>query len=246
MTKPASGGASQSRYSTYEHDAAGSVIGLEDGSGSFDDPARPGGEAEDLYHYDPYGELMDPDPGNATADVEAELGDAARENPFRFQGFYYDSGIESYDMQARQYRPRRRPLPQPGSLPGRGRGPRPAVGRPDAEPLPVRRRQPGLEHRVGRAPWLLRWFLLRQHPCLSARRIQKGRTAQKHRRGRRQWRWRNPGIRRSYGTRRPWIYWPRSAGCRARRWSSTAYEVDRGGPVAATLLPHERSASVYA
>ncbi len=105
VSKPTSGGATESHYSTYEHDAGGSVIGLEDESGTFDDPTNGKSDSDNAYHYDPYGQVMDPDPGNSTADVEAELGDAAAENPFRYEGFYYDSGIQSYDMQAREYRP---------------------------------------------------------------------------------------------------------------------------------------------
>ncbi len=38
-------------------------------------------------------------------DPEASLGEAAKSNPFRFEGFYQDSAIKSYDMQARPYRP---------------------------------------------------------------------------------------------------------------------------------------------
>jgi len=34
-----------------------------------------------------------------------ELTDTATKNPFRYEGFYYDSGIQGYDMQAREYRP---------------------------------------------------------------------------------------------------------------------------------------------
>ena len=36
---------------------------------------------------------------------DGELSDEACDQPFRFQGFYYDSGIKTYDMQARAYRP---------------------------------------------------------------------------------------------------------------------------------------------
>lgn len=39
------------------------------------------------------------------ADAEEDLGEAAQENLFRFEGFYYDTGIKSYDMFARSYRP---------------------------------------------------------------------------------------------------------------------------------------------
>lgn len=92
-------------YSTYDNDALGSVIGLEDEEGTFDDPGSSGDDTDNSYDLDPYGTVLDPDPGNAEADVEEELGEAASENPFRFEGFYYDSGVESYDMLARQYRP---------------------------------------------------------------------------------------------------------------------------------------------
>jgi RHS repeat-associated protein len=30
---------------------------------------------------------------------------AANANPFRFEAFYYDSGVKTYDMRARPYRP---------------------------------------------------------------------------------------------------------------------------------------------
>ena len=87
------------------HDAAGSVIGLEDDEGTFDDPDSPGDDSDNRYDFDPYGSLQDPEPGNSVSDVEAELPTAAASNPFRYEGFYYDSGIASYDMQAREYRP---------------------------------------------------------------------------------------------------------------------------------------------
>lgn len=38
---------------------------------------------------------------------------AVKDNPFRFQGHYYDSGVKTYDMQARQY------LPQVGRFLGK-------------------------------------------------------------------------------------------------------------------------------
>ena len=37
--------------------------------------------------------------------IDPGLSTDASANPFRFEGFYYDSGIKSYDMQAREYRP---------------------------------------------------------------------------------------------------------------------------------------------
>jgi len=33
------------------------------------------------------------------------LGEEAQDNPFRFDGFYHDSGVKTYDMHARHYRP---------------------------------------------------------------------------------------------------------------------------------------------
>ena len=48
--------------------------------------------------------LVDNDPGDQQS-AEEELSADAESNPFRFEGFYYDSAIQSYDMQARQYRP---------------------------------------------------------------------------------------------------------------------------------------------
>jgi RHS repeat-associated protein len=77
---------SGSRYRAYRKDANGSVLALEDDGGDV-----PAGER---YAYDPYGELE-----SEPSAVEA------RENPFRFEGFYYDSGVRSYDMHARAYRP---------------------------------------------------------------------------------------------------------------------------------------------
>ena len=83
-------------YHAYGKDANGSVTEIEESDGSV-------GE-DDTYPYDPYGELEDPDPTDESS-PEDELGEEAQANPFRFQGFYYDSGVESYDMQAREYRP---------------------------------------------------------------------------------------------------------------------------------------------
>ena len=103
--EPKGEGAGQPTYSTYDHDGAGSVIGLEDDEGTFDDPDSPGEDSDNRYDFDPYGSLQDPEPGNSVSDVEAELPTAAASNPFRYEGFYYDSGINSYDMQAREYRP---------------------------------------------------------------------------------------------------------------------------------------------
>ncbi|MEY2430379.1 MAG: hypothetical protein QOC92_104, partial [Acidimicrobiaceae bacterium] len=82
-----------SDFRTYGVDANGSVERVEGQDGSVD----PGvGVAKDVYAYDPYGELDTP---------ENLLGSHAKDNPFRYQGFYYDSGVKAYDMQARIYRP---------------------------------------------------------------------------------------------------------------------------------------------
>jgi RHS repeat-associated protein len=88
-------GSGVSRYRSYAKDANGSVEGLEHPDGTF----GPGGDANDEYLYDPYGELEEDE------DQDGEIGAEARQNPFRFQGFYYDSAIRTYDMQARPYRP---------------------------------------------------------------------------------------------------------------------------------------------
>lgn len=76
-------------YRAYITDAAGSVEALEN-----DDGALVGGDI--LYRYDPYGAALQNE-GNLPAD--------ARENPFRFEGHYYDSSPQSYDMRARSYLP---------------------------------------------------------------------------------------------------------------------------------------------
>jgi RHS repeat-associated protein len=79
-------------------DANGSVMGLETSEGEVPDDER--------YDYDPYGELdRKPAVGDTTDDPDAGLSQEAQDNPFRFQGFYYDSGVKTYDMHARHYRP---------------------------------------------------------------------------------------------------------------------------------------------
>ncbi len=75
-------------YRSFAYDANGSVEGLEGTDGEV--------LATDRYRYDPYGELQD---------AETGLSPAARANPFRFEGFYYDAAVRTYDMQARPYRP---------------------------------------------------------------------------------------------------------------------------------------------
>lgn len=78
-------------------DANGTVEGLEDTQGRF------GVLDRDTYLYDPYGESENV--GLPTERDDPGLTDAAKDNPFRFQGFYFDSGVKTYDMQARSYRP---------------------------------------------------------------------------------------------------------------------------------------------
>ncbi len=82
-------------HRTYGKDANGSVEDLAEENGTV--------EASNQYRYDPYGEL-DRDVTDTATDPELQLGTAARDNPFRYEGFYYDSGVKTYDMQARQYR----------------------------------------------------------------------------------------------------------------------------------------------
>lgn len=83
-------------YRAYAKDANGSVIGLEKDDGTIAEDER--------YDYDPYGEL-DCKPAVNPDDLEEGLSPEAKANPFRFQGFYYDSGVKTYDMHAPQYRP---------------------------------------------------------------------------------------------------------------------------------------------
>lgn len=93
--------ASGSSYHPYATDGNGSVTGLENADGSFDGST---------YRYDPYGQLdntPDANQSDPQADPDAKqglTGDAA-DNPFRFEGFYYDSHVQTYDMQARNYQP---------------------------------------------------------------------------------------------------------------------------------------------
>ena len=86
-------------YRSYATDANGSVEGLENEIGGFGDP----GGRPDTYLYDPYGESENV--GQAGERDDPGLSEGAKDNPFRFQGFYYDAGIKTYDMQARNYRP---------------------------------------------------------------------------------------------------------------------------------------------
>ena len=86
-------------YRSYQLDASGSVIGLEGDAGVVADNEK--------YEYDPYGEMIkgDGEPGEPACGATAACPSEACDQPFRFQGFYYDSGIKTYDMQARAYRP---------------------------------------------------------------------------------------------------------------------------------------------
>lgn len=91
-------------YRTYEKDANGSVVGLEQNDGAIAD--------NEQYAYDPYGELRKPDLSAPMTEryqyEESEtlgFSEEARDNPFRFEGHYYDSGVKLYDMGARSYRP---------------------------------------------------------------------------------------------------------------------------------------------
>jgi len=88
----------QVRYRAFAKDANGSVQGLEAADGSL----RP----EDQYSYDPYGDLESRTGTQLQpSDAERELSPEAADGKFRFQGFYYDAGIKTYDMHARHYRP---------------------------------------------------------------------------------------------------------------------------------------------
>jgi RHS repeat-associated protein len=93
-------------YHSYATDANGSVTALENSSGS--------APTADRYHYDPYGNLelgagalqTAITAGNfQTATSENQLAADAQANKYRFEGFYYDSGVATYDLLARPYRP---------------------------------------------------------------------------------------------------------------------------------------------
>ncbi|MDQ6804441.1 MAG: hypothetical protein M3065_05645 [Actinomycetota bacterium] len=95
-----------SNYRSYAVDANGSVEGLENST------QRPGSQiaASDRYHYDPYGELeqgagQGGNDANNHQTPEQALSPDAQTNSYRFEGFYYDSGVKTYDLQARSYRP---------------------------------------------------------------------------------------------------------------------------------------------
>jgi RHS repeat-associated protein len=86
------------KYSAYAKDANGSVVALEESDGSTLTTKE--------YEYDPYGELDREAPQASSGDqLELGLDPDAKDNPFRFEGFYYDSGVKTYDMHARHYRP---------------------------------------------------------------------------------------------------------------------------------------------
>jgi RHS repeat-associated protein len=84
-------------YRAYAIDANGSTLGLEAANGAIADGDR--------YDYDPYGELDRAPSGPDSDDLDTGLSQAARDNPFRFGSAYYDSGVKTYDMHARHYRP---------------------------------------------------------------------------------------------------------------------------------------------
>ena len=97
QAKASAGTTDPSRYFAYGKDANGSIEELSDENGSTSTEAGKKNE----YAYDPHGEL---DPaGDTTDDPETNLGPEAKDNPFRYEGFYYDSGVKTYDMGARQY-----------------------------------------------------------------------------------------------------------------------------------------------
>ena len=80
-------GTQASSFRVYGADAVGSVEQLENEDGSVG--------AGQTYKYDPYGDLTN----------QSAVTGIAAEAPFRFEGFYYDPASQTYDMQARTYRP---------------------------------------------------------------------------------------------------------------------------------------------
>ncbi|HWT92953.1 MAG TPA: RHS repeat-associated core domain-containing protein [Solirubrobacteraceae bacterium] len=66
--------------------------------------------ATETYRYDPYGSAVDANQrehidGLVNNDLESARSTEAKDNPIRFQGFYFDSGVRTYDMRARSYLP---------------------------------------------------------------------------------------------------------------------------------------------
>jgi RHS repeat-associated protein len=68
----------------------------------------------DRYHYTPYGDLemgagelgqVESSGNFSNATPENSLAADAQANKYRFEGFCYDSGVQTYDMLARPYRP---------------------------------------------------------------------------------------------------------------------------------------------
>jgi RHS repeat-associated protein len=97
-------GSGTSEYRSYLNGPDGTVDGLEASDGTV--------AANETYKYDPYGsDTTDSSaapgttPSGPPPSPSTTLDQAAQDNPFRFQGFYYDAGIKSYDMQAREYQP---------------------------------------------------------------------------------------------------------------------------------------------
>jgi RHS repeat-associated protein len=89
-------------YHTYTFDARGSIEALENANNTITDLNR--------YHYTPYGNLekgkaQGSGSSSSTTTVEQSLGPDAETNTYRFEGFYEDSGVATYDLQARNYRP---------------------------------------------------------------------------------------------------------------------------------------------
>jgi RHS repeat-associated protein len=94
-----SGGSGNPSYHFYAKEANGSVEGLEDAQGKV-----PANSAR--YHYDPFGNLESFGRVDLQGQQESALTSDEKENPFRFEGFYFDTnGINTYDMQAREYLP---------------------------------------------------------------------------------------------------------------------------------------------
>ena len=86
------GSTTLTRFRPYVEDAQSNTVALEHHP---DDSGGMSPTAPDRYQLDPYG---------ATTN-DAELSQAAKDNPFRYQGHYLDPRVGTYDMQARAYRP---------------------------------------------------------------------------------------------------------------------------------------------
>ncbi|HWT94094.1 MAG TPA: RHS repeat-associated core domain-containing protein [Solirubrobacteraceae bacterium] len=81
-------------YRSFAKDVNGSITALTGDTGN----------NAAVYGYDPYGSAVGTNQLESDT-LESSLSEVAQDNPIRFQGFYLDSGVKTYDMRARSYLP---------------------------------------------------------------------------------------------------------------------------------------------